>query len=200
MTELKSELLPVLPLDDAVVLPHMAVTIAVEGEAQRAAVRAARDGNRLVLLVPRIEGRFARIGTVARLEDAGTLPTGAEVTMLQGQHRARLGGGQADIAGALWVQIEPLSEPEVATERATELAREYRALLESVLESRGAPGVVQFLRAARTPGHLADLAGYSPDLSIEQKLEVLETLDVEARLERLITWTKETLADFSLRE
>jgi ATP-dependent Lon protease len=153
-----------------------------------------------VLIVPRVEGRFAKVGTVARVESTGKLPTGAEVAILRGEHRGRPGGGQADIDGALWVQVETASEPEGASERVQELSREYRALLENVLESRGAPGAVQFVRNARTPGHLADLAGYSPDLSVDQKIEVLETLDVEQRLTRLIEWTKQALADASLKE
>src|SRR6266704_762147 len=124
----KSELLPVMPMDDVVVLPHMTVTL-------------------------------------ARLGEGTELPTGAEAFMLRGEYRARLGSGQADIAGALFVKADPISDPEPPTERATELAREYRALLENLVESRGVPQVVQFLRAARTPGHLADLAGYSPDLT-----------------------------------
>src|SRR5438094_5298333 len=106
MTELKSELLPVLPLDDVVVLPHMTVTLGVEGEEQRAAIEAARQGSHLVLLVPRVDGQFAGVGTVARLQDSGQMPTGAEVSILRGEYRARLGGGQADVGGALWVQVE----------------------------------------------------------------------------------------------
>jgi ATP-dependent Lon protease len=98
-----------------------------------------------------------------------------------------------------WVQVEPIEEPE-ASEAVRELAREYRALLENVLESRGAPGAVQFVRNARTPSHLADLAGYSPELSVDQKIEVLETVDVEERLTRLIEWTKQNLAEASLKE
>jgi ATP-dependent Lon protease len=196
----KSELLPVLPMDDVVVLPHMTVTMAVEGDASKAAIEAARQGSRLILLVPRIDGRFGRVGTVARLGESAELPTGAEAFSLRGEYRARLGSGQADIAGALYVKAEPVLEPDPPSEKATELAREYRALLENLLESRGVPQVVQFLRAARTPGHLADLAGYSPDLSTEQKLEVLETLDLEERLAKLIGWTKQVLADASLKE
>ncbi|TMD93391.1 MAG: AAA family ATPase, partial [Chloroflexi bacterium] len=199
MTELNSELLPVLPLDDVVVLPHMTVTLALADDAQKAAVDAAGRGNRLVLLVPRVEGRFARMGTVARVESSGRLPTGADVAILKGERRGRPGGGQADIDGALWVQVEPVEDPE-GSERVRELAREYRALLENVLESRGAPGAVQFVRNARTASHLADLAGYSPELSVEQKIEVLETVDVEERLTRLIEWTKQNLADASLKE
>ncbi|HET9781599.1 MAG TPA: endopeptidase La [Candidatus Dormibacteraeota bacterium] len=187
-------------MDDVVVLPHMSVTLAVEGDNQKAAIEAARQGSRLVLLVPRVDGKFGSIGTVARLGESAELPTGAEAFMIRGEYRARLGSGQADIGGALWVKADPILDPDPPTERTQELAREYRALLENLVESRGVPQVVQFLRAARTPGHLADLAGYSPDLSTDQKLKVLETIDLEARLSMLIDWTKAVLADASLKE
>src|SRR5215467_2900990 len=196
----RSELLPVLPMDDVVVLPHMTVTLAVEGDDQRAAIEAARQGSRLILLVPRVDGKFGSIGTVSRLGDSAELPTGAEAFTIRGEYRARLGSGQADIGGALWVKADPIVEPEPPTERAQELGREYRALLENLVESRGVPQVVQFLRQARTPGHLADLAGYSPDLTTEQKLQVLETADLEERLTLLIGWTKQVLAEASLKE
>ncbi len=196
----KPELLPVLPVDDVVVLPHMTLTLAVEGGDQKAAIEAARQGSRLILLVPRINGQFGSIGTVARLGDSAQLPTGAEAFNLRGEYRARLGSGQADIGGALWVRSDPVPDPEPPSEKAVELAREYRAMLENLVESRGIPQVVQFLRAAKTPGHLADLAGYSPDLTTEQKLDVLETIDLEERLAKLIGWTKQILADASLKE
>ena len=186
-------------MDDVVVLPHMTVTLAVEGDSQKAAIEAARQGSRLVLLVPRIDGQFGKIGTVSRLGESVELPTGVEAFMIRGEYRAHLGSGQADIAGALWVKAEPVTEPE-PSEKAIELGREYRAMLENLVESRGVPQVVQFLRAAKTPSHLADLAGYSPDLSMDQKLEVLETLDLEERLAKLIGWTKQILADASLKE
>jgi ATP-dependent Lon protease len=187
-------------MDDVVVLPHMTVTLAVEGDSQRAAIEAARQGSRLVLLVPRVDGKFGTIGTVARLGDSAELPTGAEAFMIRGEYRARLGSGQADIGGALWVKADPIAEPELPSERSLDLMREYRAMLENLLDSRGVPQIAQFLRAAKTPGHLADLAGYSPDLSTDQKLLVLETLDVEERLGLLIGWTRQILADASLKE
>jgi len=198
MTEPRSELLPVLALDDMVVLPHMTVPIGVPEE-QNAAVEAARQGSHLILLVPRLDGQFTSIGTVATVQESGKLPNGAEVTIVRGEYRARLGSGQADVGGALWVQAEPITEAE-PSEQELALASEYRAILENLVESRGAPGVVQFLRAARTPGQLADLAGFSPDLTIDQKVRVLETLDVEARLRLLIDWTRGILADASLKE
>src|ERR1700680_643475 len=124
MTELTSELLPILPLDDVVVLPGMTVTLGVEGDAQQAAVAAAQKGNRLLLLVPHVAGTFAPIGTVARVEESGKLPTGAEVSIIKGLHRARLGGGQSDIGGGLWGQVEPLpaGDPSAA---ARAVARAY---------------------------------------------------------------------------
>ncbi len=187
-------------MDDVVVLPHMTVTLAIEGESQRAAIDAARQGSRLILLVPKVDGKFGTIGTVARLGDSAELPTGAEAFIIRGEYRARLGGGQAEINGALLVRADPILEPEPPTERSLELMREYRALLENLVESRGVPQVVQFIRAAKTPSHLADLAGYSPDLSTDQKLKILETLEVEERLSMLIGWTTQVLADASLKE
>src|SRR5579872_3678705 len=198
MTEPTSQLLPVLALDDMVVLPHMTVPIGVPEE-QRAAVDAARQGSHLILLVPRIDGQFTSMGTVASLQESGKLPNGTEVSIVRGEYRARLGSGQADVGGALWVRAEPITEPE-PTEQELALASEYRAILENLVESRGAPGVVQFLRAARTQGQLADLAGFSPDLTMAQKVRVLETLDVEARLRLLIDWTRTILAEASLKE
>ena len=199
MPELTSELLPILQLDDVVVLPGMTVTLAIDGDNQQAAVAAAQKGNRLLLLVPRVGGKYSAIGTVAQVVESGTLPTGADVSIFKGLHRARLGGGQSDIGGALWVQVEPLPDGE-PTDAARELAREYRALIENLLESRGAGRVIEAVRSVRHPGQLADLAGYSPDLSVEQRVEVLETIDMEDRLTRLIAWTKDILADASVRE
>ncbi|MBV8194976.1 MAG: AAA family ATPase, partial [Candidatus Dormibacteraeota bacterium] len=198
MGEMKSELLPVLPLDDVVVLPHMTVPLGVAEEFQ-AAIDAARQGSHLVLLVPRIDGQFRSLGTVASVQESGKLPTGQEVTIVRGEYRARLGSGQADVGGALWVKAEPIRDADPGDEEQA-LMREYRAMLENLVESRGAPGVVQFIRAARTPGQLADLAGYSPDLTIDQKVQVLETLDVTERLRLLIGWTRDILADASLKE
>ena len=79
------------------------------------------------------------------------------------------------------------SEP---TPRARELAREYRAVIENIVEARGVPQVAEFLRGIDDPGQIADTSGYSPDLGFERKIEVLETLDVEARLELVTGWAK----------
>jgi len=200
MTEQNTELLPLLPLNQAVVLPHMVVTIPLEREDAQAAIQAARSGNRLLLLVPHFDGRYATVGTVARIEKATSLPNGVEVAILKGLYRASPGSAEAGTGAALRVLAQPVADIHPLTEQAHALAREYKALIENVLEIRGANDAVEMLRPIDRPSQLADLSGYSPELSHERKLEILETLDVEVRLQKLITWTREILAEASLKD
>src|SRR5438045_8206099 len=134
----KEVLLPLLALDDRVILPHMAVPIAIQSDAARAAIAAARQSGGLVLLVPRIEGNYARIGTVARIEESGRLPDGREASALRGLHRGVLSGGAVEQGGALWMKAEPAPDPRLdeLPGRVIEMGKEYRAILENVLELR----------------------------------------------------------------
>src|SRR2546423_13953916 len=91
MSEPKTDFIPLLPLTNGVVLPNMVVTIPMEREEAQAAIAAAREGDRLVLLVPRVGGRYASVGTVAKLEDSRKLPNSIEVAILQGLYRASVG-------------------------------------------------------------------------------------------------------------
>ncbi len=200
MAEPKTDLLPLLPLTNAVVLPHMVVTIPLEGEEARAPIQAARSGDRLVLLVPRVEGRYASLGTVARVENTATLPNGVEVAILKGLYRAFPGSAAAGTGPALRVSAQPAADVNPLTEQAHTLAREYKALIENLLELRGANEVVEMVRAIDRPSQLADLSGYSPDLSLERKIDILEALDVEVRLQKLIVWTRDILAEASLKD
>ena len=197
MADIDTQVLPLLPLTTGVVLPGMVVTLTIESDEARAAVDAA-DGGEL-LLVPRVDDRYARIGTVAKVEDIGRLRNGTEALVIRGLHRATVGLGVPGTGEATWVQVDPaLDGP--ASERQTQLAREYRAVIENIVETRGVPAVAEFLRGITEPGAMADTAGYSPDLSIEQKIQVLEALDVEARLELVLGWAKDVLADLELKD
>jgi ATP-dependent Lon protease len=199
MPELKTEFIPLLPLNNAVVLPGMIVTIPVEREEAGAAIAAAREGDGLVLLVPRVEGKYASIGTVAKIEDSRKLPNGVDVAILQGLHRASVGSAAAGTGPALRVLAQEAQDINPLTETSHVLAREYKALIENLLELRDQSEVFQMVRNIDRPAQLSDLAGYSPDLSLEKKVEILETLDVEQRLKKLIAWTRDTLADASLK-
>ncbi len=200
MPDTTTRTLPILPLSHGVVLPHMVVTVAIETDEARAALAAGASAGRLVLLVPRLEGRYASIGTVARIEDRARLSGGTEAVVLRGLGRARIRSGVAGTGEATWVEAEELGEPSPPSERARELAREYRAVVENVLEAQGRGEVGEFLRGISDPGAIADTSGYSPDLSPEQKLEVLETVDVEARLTKLIAWMRDVLAGLEVKE
>ena len=196
-----TERLPVLPLSAGVVLPHMNVTIQLDSAEAKAAVAAANLAEtRQVVLLPKVGGRYAAVGTVAKLEDTGSLPGGEEIVVVQGRHRAVVGKVEADLSGALFAEFRPVFDPTAPSERARELMREYRAIIENILELRDARPIAQMLRGIENPGHLADMAGYSPDLSIEQKVELLEELDIEKRLEKLVPWTRDTLSEMTLKE
>jgi ATP-dependent Lon protease len=191
--------LPVLPLTSGVVLPGMVFTLALESDEAKAAAEAAgTEGGRL-LLVPHIEGRYAAVGVISEIMEEGTLPGGGPAVVVSGVQRATIGTGVPGTGSALWVEAEPVSEP-ATTEAAIELGREYRAVLENILLSRGAGRIAAQLREVTEPSRLADLSGYSTDLSLEQKVQVLETIDVEDRLRLVLAWARDTLADVALRE
>ncbi|HEY1829213.1 MAG TPA: endopeptidase La [Acidimicrobiales bacterium] len=195
----QNETLPLLSLTSGVVLPGMVFTMALESDEARAAVEAARSSGGRLLLVPHIEGRYASVGVIAEIMEEGALPGGLAAVAIQGARRATIGTAVPGTGAALWVEAEPLDEGEPSA-AAVELAREYRAVLENILLSRGAGRIAAQLREVQESGRLADVAGYSPDLTLLQKVEVLETLDVEARLRLVLGWARDTLADLTLRE
>jgi ATP-dependent Lon protease len=199
MPQLDTQILPLLPLTTGVVLPGMVVTLTIESDEARRALAAADTGGEL-LLVPRIGQRFAQVGTVAKVEDVGRLQNGLEALVIRGLHRAVVSRGVPGTGDATWVEVERRPDPEESTPRARELAREYRVTIENIVEARGVPQVGEFLRGIGDPGQMADTSGYSPDLTFEQKVEVLETIDVEQRLELVLGWAREVLAELELKD
>jgi ATP-dependent Lon protease len=191
--------LPLLPLKSGVVLPGMVFTMALESDEARAAAEAAQSAGGRLLLVPHIDGRYASVGVIAEVMEEGALPGGLQAVAVRGDQRATIGTGVPGTGDALWVEAEPLDEGEPTAE-AIELAREYRAVLENILLSRGAGRIANQLRDITEPGRLADVAGYSPDLTLSQKVQVLETVAIEARLRLVLGWARDTLADLTLRE
>src|SRR5262249_61888447 len=107
---------------------------------------------------------------------------------------ASLGPGGAGAGGAPHGGVEPMEGPP-PTPRARELAREYRAVVETILEFRGARQIADVLAGVDDPSQLADTAAYSPDLTLEQRVELLESVDVPARLAMAVGSTRERLAD-----
>ena len=178
------------PLDDIVVFPNMNVTLTVDvGDEER------------VLLVPKHEGEYASVGTVARVTDRVRLPGGAVAVALEGLHRGVAGAAETDPTGRLLVEVEERPDPSASDERTRELETEYRAVVEEILELRGDDGRIQaFIRSISDPGPLADTSGYAPDLSFEQKVKLLESVDVAERLELALSYQRERLSTMLIRQ
>src|SRR5918912_961026 len=178
------------PLDDAVVFPGMSVTLAVDpGDEDR------------VLLVPRHGQEFANVGTVAEVADRVRLPGGARAVALQGLHRGVAGAAHTMPDGRLYVEVDERPDDVPVDGRTRNLEREYRAVVEEILELRGDDGrVAAFVRSITEPGALADTSGYSPDLGYEQKVKLLEELDVTERLAKALAMQRERLAELQVRE
>ncbi|MBI2705431.1 MAG: endopeptidase La [Actinobacteria bacterium] len=198
MSDLVTKTLPALPLTSGVVLPQMVLTIALETESARAAADAAGTAGELVL-VPRLDGQYGAVGVLAHIEDRGALPNGTPALVIRAEGRARIATGVVGSGEGLWLQVEAVAEP-ATTERARELAAEYKALVRTLVERLGGRRLGSVFRDVDEPGALADLAGWWPDLSLERKVELLETIDVEARLEKVIAWAREALAEAELSE
>src|SRR5688572_19671298 len=211
MSDVETRFLPLLPLSSGVVLPQMVVPLGLESDEAKAAADAALAGEGLLVLVPRIETEdgptgYAKVGTVAKIEEAGRLLGGTRAVVVRALHRAILGAavpgfGQASSSGdGLFVQAEPVEDPAgIPSERARELMKEYRAVVEAILEHRHARPLAEALRGIGDAGALADTAGYSPDLTFEQRIELLETIDVTERLEKALAWSRETLGELELK-
>src|SRR3954469_4573428 len=196
-----TERLPLLPLDDAVVLPGMAVPVELSDAEARVAVDAAGvdEGTMRLLVAPRLNGRYAPVGTVAVVQQVGQLPGGQPGALVRGVARARIGAGTTGPGGALWVEVTVMPD-EGVTERAQELAREYKSLVVSVLQQRGAWQLIDGVQRLTDPSVVADTAGYASYLGAEQKLTLLETTDVVRRLELAIGWAREHLAELDVAE
>ncbi|MFD7073107.1 endopeptidase La [Nocardioides sp. NPDC059952] len=185
--------LPVLFVSDAVVLPGMVVPIELD-EAAQAAIDAARAGSESRLLVaPRLGDRYATYGAVATIERVGRFRGGEPAAVLRAVGRAKIGSGVTGPGAALWVEVEAAEE--TTTEHAKELAEEYKRLVVAVLQRREAWPVIDQVNRLTEPSEIADTAGYAPYLDDEAKRELLETPSVEERLEKVIAWAKDNIAE-----
>src|SRR3954449_6683960 len=154
-----------IPLDDTVVFPTMDVTLPVD-----------THGEERVLLVPRHDGEFGKVGTIARVARTVRLPGGISGAVLEGESRGVAGAAHTNPEGLLFVEVEEHRDDVPVDGKTRELVREYRAVVDELLELRGDDGRIQaFLRSITEPGPLADTSGYSPDLTSENKGDLIYT-------------------------
>jgi ATP-dependent Lon protease len=182
--------LKLISLDDNIVFPGMPVTLS------------ANVGNeKRVLLMPKRGSDYAKVGVVAEVSERVKLPGRGFAVSLVGLHRGIPGAAQTDRDGQLRVDVEEVTDVVPAKSLTADLEREYRAVVEEILQLRGDDGRISaFVRSITQPGALADTAGYSPDLNIEQKIDLLETLDVVARLKMALRLQQERLTELHVRK
>ena len=178
-----------IPLEDSVVFPNMSVTLTVDvGDDER------------VFLVPVHEGEYASVGTVAQVSGRMRLPGGAPAVTLDGLHRGIAGAAQTGPDGRLRVEVEEHVDEEPPRVQTVELEREYRAVVEEILDLREAdPRIREFVRAITSTGALADTSAYAPDISFADKVELLEAVDVVERLKLSVRLQRERLAELQVR-
>jgi ATP-dependent Lon protease len=179
-----------IPLEDTVVFPGMTVTLAVD----------AGDEDR-VLLVPKHEDEYAKVGTVAEVADRVRLPGGGHAIAFTGLHRAVIGAAHTDAMGRLRVEVEERLDEDLPPVQTRELEREYRAVVEEILDIRNADDRISaFLRSITEAGALADTCAYAPDISFAQRVELLEKVDIIERLEFALALQRERLAELQVRQ
>ncbi len=178
------------PLDDIVVFPNMNVTLTIEvGSEDR------------VVLVPKHDSAYAKVGTVAEVTDRVQLPGGGMAVALSGLHRGVCGAAESDPRGQLRVEVEEREDEVPTGARIRELEQEYRAVVEEILDLRGDDGrIAAFVRSITEAGALADTSGYAPDLTFVQKVQLLEALDVTERLELALSFQRDRLAEMQVRK
>ncbi|MEO6317754.1 MAG: endopeptidase La [Acidimicrobiales bacterium] len=193
--------LPALPLPDGVILPGMVVTIAAESEEAVAAALAARDTDGELLLVPKVGDRFATVAALARVESTGVLPGGTQALVVRATGRARVGAGVVGTGAGLWLTADRITEAPPSDE-AKALGFELRATLRALFEPLGDRQVQGILRSVDSddPGGLADLVGWWPELTNERKITLLEAVDVLERVQLVLGWAREALAERGLVE
>ncbi|MER6462566.1 endopeptidase La [Streptomyces sp. NPDC001288] len=200
--------LPVLPLDDEVVLPGMVVPLDLKDPDVRAAVEAAQaaarnePGKPRVLLVPRVDGTYPGTGVLGTVEQVGRLADGDPGALIRGRYRVRIGAGTTGPGAALWVEGTRVEEnvPDPVPGHVTELVKEYKALATTWLRKRAAWQVVDRVQAIDDVSALADNSGYSPFLTTDQKIELLETADPVARLKLATQQLRDHLAEQDVAE
>ncbi|MBN9622658.1 MAG: endopeptidase La [Actinobacteria bacterium] len=178
------------PLDDAIVFPTVTATLPIDvGEDER------------VFLIPRRDGEFGRVGVIAEVVEHGRSRRGVPVATVVGLHRGIAGAAtNMDDDGTLHVEVQEIHDGHPDDEHTAEVAREYRAVVEEILELRGDDGrIANFLRSIEEPGALADTSGLAPDIPNEGKLRLLETIDVTQRLEIAVELQRERLAELQVR-
>jgi ATP-dependent Lon protease len=197
MSDLITTSLPVFPLRGGIVFPHMVVSVRVESDAAKRALVATESTGGKLVLIPMIDGEYSSMGTIAEIQKVDD--RGGVSAIISGISRAHIGTGETDSSDVLWVGTDVIDEQTEYSEATMLRAAELRAVIEEILEHRGAQGIADQLLATDDPGRLVDLLVYSPDLDLKAKAQLLETVEVDERMSLALEWMNEVLGGLTLR-
>ncbi len=190
--------LPVLPLRDVVVFPHMVVPLFVGRERSVAALEAAfvRPERDILIVTQRnprtndpVAGDLFEVACIGVVKNIMRLPDGTVKVLVEGRQRAKL-GEFVNEANYLTVQVEPLvqaDEPALDEAAAQELRQAVRAAFEVYVKAnrRIPPEILMSVVAIDDPGQLADTIAAHVTLKIADRQELLALAPPYARLRRL---------------
>ncbi len=187
--------LPLLPLRDVVVYPHMVIPLFVGREKSIEALEAAMTGDKQILLLAQknpadddpAPDALYRMGTVATVLQLLKLPDGTVKVLVEGEQR---GAVQAftDADGHVLASVELLEEGEVPEREAEVFSRSLMSQFEQYVQlGKKVPAeVLSSLNSIDEPGRLVDTMAAHMALRIEQKQAILEITDLTLRVEHVL--------------
>ncbi|MCR6663720.1 MAG: endopeptidase La [Luteimonas sp.] len=188
--------LPVLPLRDVVVFPHMVIPLFVGRDKSIRALDLAMEGDKRILLVAQksaetddpVAGDLYEIGTLAQVLQLLKLPDGTIKVLVEGVSRVKVTDvHEADgtLAGNGAV-IDPVDAREPRETEA--IARSLVSLFEQYVKTNRKlpPELLQTLSGIDEPGRLADVVAAHLGVRLTEKQRLLETIDTADRLELLV--------------
>ncbi|HEU4611622.1 MAG TPA: endopeptidase La [Kofleriaceae bacterium] len=186
--------LPLLPLRDIIVFPHMVVPLFVGRDKSLLALEDAMAGDKQILLAaqrraktddPSEEDIFS-IGTVGHIIQLLRFPKGPVKVLVEGRARARI-RGFSQVEPFFVCDVDDVEEPDEDTTEVQALMRSVQDVFEDYvkLNTRIPPEMLVSVRTIEEPGRLADTIVAHVALKLKDKQELLETPSPSKRLERL---------------
>jgi ATP-dependent Lon protease len=188
--------LPLLPLRDVVVFPHMVIPLFVGRPKSIRALDTAMEGSKQIMLVAQKSAAkddpgpedLHPIGCVATILQLLKLPDGTVKVLVEGTQRARI-ESVADEDGLFHALVLPIAPEESSTHETEAMRRAVIGQFDQYvkLNKKIPPEILTSIAGIEEAGRLADTIAAHLPLKLEQKQEVLEIFDVRARLERLLS-------------
>ncbi len=189
-----AEIMPVLPLRDIVVFPHMIVPLFVGREKSVRALEAVMKDDKQILLVAQKNASqddpsaddIYRVGTVSTILQLLKLPDGTVKVLVEGGKRARITAFK-EVDAYFEALVEPMTDKDVDNKELEAVGRTVVSQFEQYikLNKKIAPEVLVSLNQIEEPSKLADTVASHLNLKISEKQELLEIAKVGERLERV---------------